>query len=404
MRKLFAIILVVLVVGSALSAYKFFKESYHLWFFSYIKWELSSSPDNELIEKPQHVLFLIVDHFEPGGNYEYLKYWLKRYEQVASKHKDSDGVNLQRVFSYPIEQFDTMEVRMITDFCIKGYGDIELQLHHFNDTEQSLRIKFIQGINDLQNFGWALTEDSQTAFSFVHGNWALDDSRYVNGVSCCGVTSEIKMLSELGCYLDVTFPAIATSSQPSKINSIYYSTDDPREPKSYNNGINVEFDKENSGDLMHLQGPLLINWSDWRFKFHPTIESGDLYHGYPPYPKRADLWVRANVHVIGQPNWIFVKLHAHGSHQADSLAVWGDDFDRTLNYLEDKYNDGENYLLHYITTREAYNIIKAAEDGKTGNPNDFRNYFLKSYIAKKVKKSENKQDDSNLNNFSAKQN
>ena len=39
-----------------------------------------------------------------------------------------------------------------------------------------------------------------------------------------------------------------------------------------------------------------------------------------------------------------------------------------------KYNDGENFILHYVTAREMVNILHAAEDGHGGKPNQFRNY------------------------------
>jgi hypothetical protein len=47
-----------------------------------------------------------------------------------------------------------------------------------------------------------------------------------------------------------------------------------------------------------------------------------------------------------------------------------------FSYLEDRYNDGKDYVLHYVNSREMYNIIKAAEEGKQGNPNNYRDYFL----------------------------
>jgi hypothetical protein len=380
-RLIFRIVLLIVVVVLIIGVYKYIDQKYHLWFPSYVKWAFSSAPDKDQIEKPQHIMFLIVDHFEPGSNYDRLFLWLSEYEKTVSRHRDADGRYPQRVFSFPIEQYDALELEKITQLCVKGYGEIEMQLHHFDDTEETLRAKYELGIRQLQEFGWFITQDSVTAFSFVHGNWALDDSRYVDGRAFCGVPNEIKILSELGCYLDVTFPSITVTSQPSKINSIYYSTDDPLKPKSYNTGVDVEVGKPPSGDLMHLEGPLLINWSDWRFKYHPTIEDGAFYADYPPSPKRIKLWLKANVHVIGQPNWIFVKTHAHGARLADSSAVRGSDLDKTLTYLEGEYNDGENYILHYVTTREAYNIIKAAEAGETGNPNTYRDYILKPYMA-----------------------
>ena len=44
-----------------------------------------------------------------------------------------------------------------------------------------------------------------------------------------------------------------------------------------------------------------------------------------------------------------------------------------------KYNK-EPYVLHYVTAREMYNIIKAAEAGKKGNPATYRDYLIPQYI------------------------
>ena len=46
------------------------------------------------------------------------------------------------------------------------------------------------------------------------------------------------------------------------------------------------------------------------------------------------------------------------------------------DYLTTKYNDGDNYLLHYVSAREMYNIVKAAEQGEQGNPNDYRDFHV----------------------------
>lgn len=54
----------------------------------------------------------------------------------------------------------------------------------------------------------------------------------------------------------------------------------------------------------------------------------------------------------------------------------GEPMDKMFSYLEQTYNDGKKYQLHYVTSREAYNIIKAAEAGKSGNPNAYRDFVL----------------------------
>ena len=40
------------------------------------------------------------------------------------------------------------------------------------------------------------------------------------------------------------------------------------------------------------------------------------------------------------------------------------------------YNDGEKWKLHYVTAREMFNIAMAAIDGRSGNPNDYRDHIL----------------------------
>ena len=54
-------------------------------------------------------------------------------------------------------------------------------------------------------------------------------------------------------------------------------------------------------------------------------------------------------------------------------------FDALFDYLDRKYNDGDTYRLHYVTAREAYNIIKAAEMGLEGAPSSFRDFLVKPY-------------------------
>ena len=56
----------------------------------------------------------------------------------------------------------------------------------------------------------------------------------------------------------------------------------------------------------------------------------------------------------------------------------GESIHDMYKHLSVKYNDDENYSLHYVSAREMFNIVKAASDGKKGNPNEYRDYFYKS--------------------------
>lgn len=356
---------------------------YSLWMPSYIKGVLAKPSDRDKRDGPLHIIFAIADHFEPGPAAGPLKDWLERYRAVVGRHRDSFGNQPRRTLHFPIEQFYDSQIELLLPLCREGLAEIEMQLHHFDDDSKSVLAKYQKGLSDFAQYGISQTIDNppQTRFAFVHGNWALDNSAAHQAPNPCGVNDEIRILASLGCFVDVTFSSVLTTSQPRRINSIYYVTDDPQAPKSYDDGVPVEVGKVPSGDLMLLQGPLLLNWRDWRYRAHPAVENGDIWAGYPLSPRRIPLWLKANIHVLGQPNWVFVKLHSHGCRHTDLEALTGASFDQTLSALETTYNDGRQYVLHYASVREAYNIIKAAEAGKTGNPEDYRNFLIKPYRA-----------------------
>ena len=127
---------------------------------------------------------------------------------------------------------------------------------------------------------------------------------------------------------------------------------------------------------MILPGPLGLNWSRRKFGLLPKIENADIRKGMEPTKDRVDLWVKTGIHVKNKPDWIFIKVHTHGTQEMDMDTLLGDPCSNMYKYLESKYNDGDNYILHYVTARESYNIVKAAEAGEQGNPNDYRDYEL----------------------------
>jgi hypothetical protein len=82
------------------------------------------------------------------------------------------------------------------------------------------------------------------------------------------------------------------------------------------------------------------------------------------------------VHVEGRPDWVVVKVHTHGTQERDIDTLLGAEVDAMHEYLERRYNDGQRHVLHYVTARELYNIIKAAEAGLDGDPGRYRDHLL----------------------------
>lgn len=383
MRRFTSLILGALAVvflGISLVTYKVYETNYHLWLSDY----LFCSPTRTEGEGVTDIVFIIVDHWEPGGNMELVNAWMTGYRELADKHVDFDGRKLQHTWYYPIEQFRGYEVDSLVQLCREGYGDVEVHLHHQGDNSQSLRKIFSDGLDSLQAHGALISADGKDHWSFVHGNWALDNSRFENGVDFCGVNDEISILLELGCYSDCTFPSLGQTAQPSLVNKIYYCTDDPRRPKSHDTGVRSAVGlKTRTDQLMLMEGPLMIDWTDWRFKTHPTIDDGNLYWEIPTSLHRFELWLKANVHVEGRPNWVFVRPFTHGTslkYEGAYDNILGGNIDRMLTEVESQYNDGEKYRLHYMTAREAYNVVKAAEAGLNGNPDEYRDFVIKPYL------------------------
>ena len=58
------------------------------------------------------------------------------------------------------------------------------------------------------------------------------------------------------------------------------------------------------------------------------------------------------------------------------MSLLGDGGRSLHRALAERYNDGRDWVLHYVTAREMFNIAVAAIEGRTGNPNDYRDHTL----------------------------
>ena len=332
----------------------------------------------------RHLMFCFVDHFEPQWarpSYEVecarVARWRERYPRLCAQHRDADGRAPIHSFFYPEEEYRPEHLNALVDLCRLGLGEIEIHLHHEDDTEAGLREKLSRFTNLLARDHGALPRDAKTGqpmWSFIHGNWALDNS-HPQGKGC-GVNNELIILRQEGCYADYTLPSAPSPCQTTTINKIYYAKDDPLRPKSHDTGERVRVGGQPWGDLMILQGPLGFMMHSRKFGLIPRIESADVRASCPPSIARIDDWVRTGIHVQGRPEWVFVKVHTHGTQEVDEETLLGAPMDRAFSHLESRYNDGKDWKLHYVSAREMYNIVKAAEQGLTGDPGQYRDHLV----------------------------
>lgn len=334
----------------------------HLWLPSYLV-----PPKRERPVTPTHVFFCFVDHYEPlwhnatpPQGLERIRYWRENYPKRAGAFRDVDGRPPQHTFFFPAEEYRPEFLDELAALCRDGYGEVEIHLHHDHDTAENLKLQITKFKSQLQSHGFL----SNGQYGFIHGNWALDNSR--RDGRWCGVNNELQVLRETGCYADFTLPSAPSDTQTRKINSIYYATDDPHRPKSHDDGVDVSVNGRATGDLLLVQGPLALNWSSRKWGMLPRIENSEIAGYAPATPARVDLWIKQRIGVLGKPDWVFVKVHTHGCQERNFDAVM-----RVHEHLA-----RPDFQLHYVTAREVFNLVKAAEAGQTGNPHAYRDFLL----------------------------
>jgi len=377
----FALTVSILVTFIATGIFFLKRKNIHIWIFSYLKeyFKRKLKPNSR---NCTHIMFCLVDHFEPKrGNVnrekeiERVSMWIQRYSRLLKTHKDWEEIPPKYTFFYPIDECSLEVMDILSKIHKKGWGEVEIHLHHNGDTPSSLKEKLEYGKEIFSRYGF-LSKNKFTGeigYAFVHGNWALDNSR--KDGKWCGVNNELEILKETGCFADFTLPSWPSETQTKKINSIYYAKDTP-DPKSHNVGRDVEAGKRPWGDLMLIQGPLALNWKRRKWGIFPKVENGEISSINLPTTERIDLWIKQRISVKGKPDWIFVKVYTHGVRDDNLKEEFFKGLDSMFSYLEKKYNDGSKFRLHYVTAREMYNIIKAAEAGKKGNPSQYRDYIF----------------------------
>ncbi len=337
--------------------------------------------------KPLHVFLAVCDHFEPmhhtddAGAAARLRRWQEDYPKLASEFRDSSGRGPRHTFFYPVEQWNDAHIAAIRVICAATGSEIEVQLHHDGDSEDSLRAKLREGLSRMEGAG-CLARDPAGAlrFGFVHGNWSLCNAR-PDG-RWCGVPEEIRILRELGCYADFTFPSAPSDTQPRSVNQIGYARESGSARALDHLAPAIagatSLLRDSARHLLLVQGPLALNWRRRKWGVLPRLENADLTLANPPSAARLDLWLEQRVHVSGRPEWIFIKLHSHGATPANSDALLGAPMRAFLRHFTSGLMREGGVATHFVTAREMVNLIHAAEDGTTLEPAQCLDYHLRA--------------------------
>jgi hypothetical protein len=327
----------------------------------------------------RHLLFCFCDHFEPRWKrpspeqaLERVQRWTAGYPLLAGSFRDADGRPPRHSFFFPGEEYAPEYLDGLADICGAGLGEVELHLHHDNDTPENLRREIASYLRLYAEHGHLSRQGERLMYAFIHGNWCLANAR--SDGRWCGIDAELPLLFDTGCYADFTFPAAPDESQPNRVNQIYWPDGDLARRRAYEHGRRARVGESFGDRLLMIEGPLalVVRASSHR---PVQIENADITGKTPGSPDRVRTWVRQNIHVAGRPEWVFVKVHTHGTQEAHADALLGNGA-RRLHEALAGYNDGHRWSLHYVTAREMYNVAMAAMDGKQGNPADWFDYKL----------------------------
>lgn len=326
-----------------------------------------------LTERPLHALICVADHFEPqrGGPpasvaLDRVARWRSEYPLFASRFADSRGGSPQHTFFFPAEEYVPEHLDVLASICRFDCGEVEVHLHHDNDTSDHLRQTLIEFTTALHQRHALLSRDAEgrIRYGFIHGNWALDNSR-PDG-RWCGVNDEITVLRETGCYADFTMPSAPAACQTRTINSIYYAVDDRERPMSHDRGVRARAGVPPRDDaLLMIQGPLLLDWRRRKWGVLPRLENGDLTALRPPTIDRLWQWLAAKVHVAGHSSWRFIKLHTHGALEANANMLLGEPMRQFHTELARFAAEHDWFHYYYVTAREMAALVHIAESGSS---------------------------------------
>lgn len=372
------VLLVTFLMGTAAATYVGRAKAMHIWLMPYLadrfrkRVHVRRWCENEAAnDRPAFVFICIADHFEPKWQNagprlqaKRVSRWVKEYPRLCEHIRDSRGRPPQHTFFYAEDHYEAHLVDQLAELCHSGFGDVEIHVHHENETGDKLRTR-LENFRDTLHFRHGLLRRDDTgkiAYGFIHGDWALDNS-HPRGRHC-GVDNELTILRETGCYADFTLPSIPHATQTRTVNSIYYAIDDPLRPKSHDLGIRASVGQHppNEG-LLLIQGPLMLAAKNRKWGVLPRIEHGAIHHACPATLDRFYLWCQANVGVGGQPNWLFIKLHTHGCPESNADVLLGESMRMFHKSLRDWSQRHPQMRYCYVTAWEMAQLVRQAECG-----------------------------------------
>ncbi|MGD0730457.1 MAG: hypothetical protein ABR956_04280 [Terracidiphilus sp.] len=277
--------------------------------------------------------------------------WRDKWPRIADDApRDAAGQRPQYSFFYPQEDYRRDLLDGIAEMVHLGVGDVEVHLHHENEQRDSFIQKVTEFCRRLTNdHGLLRQQNGRTIFGFVHGNWALDNSR-PDGKHC-GLNGEIALLRDLGCYADFTMPSIPSPTQARIVNQIYWCTNNAgNRPRSFDRGVEATVGGGTRGDLLMITGPIGVRWGT---RLVPRLEAGEIAGYDMPTSSRARQWFDL-APTIGDD--LFLKLYTHGAREKNFEPLLGGGLSSLFSWLAEEAQR-RGIEIHWVTAYGMYRAI-----------------------------------------------
>jgi hypothetical protein len=313
-------------------------------------------------KEPQkaRIWLTIADHWEPFWSQpsdetarQRVALWRKRWPEVARRWHDSRGNHPVYTFFYPQEEYRPVFLDVLAEMAREGIADVDVHIHHDCEGEQNFLERMNTFLEQLtKRHGLLRRRNGKTVFGFIHGNWALDNSR-PDG-RWCGLNNEITLLRDLGCYADYTMPSGASPTQWKILNTICWVTDDPQRPRSFDAGVPAIPGGNHNGDLLMIPGPMGIRWGE---RLAPRLETGEIAWQDFVTPYRVKRWLD----LAPRPgDDIFIKLYTHGAQERNSSALFDQGGLDTLFRLVESECRRRGWSWYSVSAWSMYRAVDAA--------------------------------------------
>ncbi len=287
--------------------------------------------------------------------------WRDTWPRIAGDApRDAAGHCPQYSFFYPQEEYQREVLDGIAEMVRLGVGDVEVHLHHDQEQRETFIGKLTEFCRRLSgDHGLLRQSEGRTVFGFIHGNWALDNSR-PDG-KWCGLNGEIALLRDLGCYADFTMPSLPSPTQGHIVNKIYWCTANADDrPKSFDRGIEASVGAGKQGDLLMITGPVGLRFGE---RVVPRLETGEIAGYDMPTPARVRQWLDLAPMIASD---LFLKLYTHGADDRNMEPLLSGGLANLYCWLAEEA-DRRGIEIHWATAWQMYQATAALTESRSAS-------------------------------------